>query len=433
MLTRKRRTTQKSRSEGRRFQRLSQSRLRPSRRLSQSRLRPSLRLGGAYLDNVVTLRKKTNVSARRALALATTAKQNRNRLYAADEAYRATIDRAAQAILFPPVELHYGNYSRIVAPIRFEETRNIVHARLPTDTLRERMDQHAMDANRAATIAQRMAEQARRLRMHVPHQGDYETERRAALTTVEKINQQATALEQGIVAEHVNAMESVDQAFDLIRSLTTEDLSRYQFTLHTSTDTKNTYKGRRLKADVLVALPGKAPLPFELPPTLVRDHLDVLTMWVRVSQHLTKAMKTAQPPPMLQINQTKNRATVIAEFRVENLITTYKIIALIAWIVWKGREQVTTIRPGQTASREDIKKEVRALDAEVMFYAALHEWLQFLLQSRSNPIGKKKMEEQLDLLVKSETSTGWISLLKKHADKRRMDAKSATSSPPSKT
>ena len=372
----------------------------------------------AYLDNVLVLREKTNHSARRALNMARATQKNYNGIRAANETYRAAIDRAARAILFPPTPLHFGIYSRIVDPIRFEETRAIVHARLPTDALRAMIAQHANHANQVATLAQRMAEQARRLRMNGPFDN---AERRAAMAAMQKINQNASRLEAP--QEAMERIEAEDQAFEVIRAFSA--LSTFQFTLHTSSDPANKYKGRRLKVGVLVARSGIAPTPFEIPPMLVRDNLPVLTKWVEVSQHLIAAMKRASPPATLQINGTKDRAAMVEEFRVENLIATYKITALVAWLAWKGRELVPKMT--RAPSKEELKEEVKALDAEILFYGVFREWLSFFLQHRPNPVGKREMERQLALLMEAEKQGGWIALRKEHVKLKRLETRSAPS------
>jgi hypothetical protein len=406
-----------------------------------TRNRRTLR-GRGYLENIVALRQKTNTSARRALELATLTQRDREGLEQADESYRAAIQRAAAAILFPHTDyvLHFGIYSRTVAPIRFEETRALVHAQLPTEALRRMIAQHAQFANQAAALTRRMAEQAARLPMRNAALAQArEAERRATLELVGKINRNAKLLEESIAQTDTQEriVEAEDRAFDLIRAFSilpeTADqdaLAQYSFTLQTSTNAANHYKGKRLLAGVLRAPPGLAPTPLEIPPTLVRHNLPVLRKWVQVSRDLATAMQTA-PPSTLHLNETKNRQAFAEGFRVENLIATYKITALVAWMEWKGRLQATPPTAGRTPTREEIHEEVKALEAELAFFGALKTWLSYLLSHRENPIGKQAMQRQLALIEEAERTGGWIALRREHARLRRMAAAQAAPSAPS--
>jgi hypothetical protein len=421
--TRKRRTKRSSRRSSRR---------------SSLRNRKTLR-GRGYLENIVSLRQKANTSARRSLELATLTQRDREGLEQADENYRASIQRTAAAILFPHTDyvLHFGIYSRTVAPIRFEETRALVHAQLPTEALRRMIAQHAQYANQAAALTRRMAEQAARLPMRNAALAQArETERRATLDLVNKINRNARLLEESIAQTDTQEriVEAEDRAFDLIRAFSIlpetndqDSLSQYSFTLQTSTDPANHYKGKRLLASVLRAPPGLAPTPVEIPPTLVRHNLPVLRKWVQVSRDLAAAMQTIPATADLHLNETKNRQAFAEGFRVENLIATYKITALVAWMEWKGRERVLPPTSGRTPTREEIQEEVKALEAELAFFGALKAWLAYLLSHRENPIGKQAMQRQLALIEEAERTGGWITLRREHARLRRMAAQTSAS------
>lgn len=368
-----------------------------TRRQKRLRIHATRKRGGTQLPilkEIAALRETAKNYSSFSKERANHVLQNLTQLKRTQQDYQMSILTGIHDLVFPPkLYSSYLTYYMDTFPIRYRVTKEIVMEQLPHYHLKELMEQHKDIANRASDLAQYITKNAKALQMSHPIADGLQVTK-DHLTKLRQAREQIDAELQK--SNQASKRQGEDAAFAFIKGLSYQDKG--------NGGVKNVIFPYEFV--VKQPKPSSAILFTELQPAIApiglsESNLYVLKEWIRVSLDLIREMKRIHPEAAsgaLILNETKKpkditEAQWIQHFITSNIVTTYKITALIAYVYYQllseiVKKETTSDRLKQRTNTIDtIRNEMEVRQAELQFYEIYNEWL---LLSMTNMTDKTK-------------------------------------------